>query len=779
MNSAAPTAIPEARRFYLICTALIAATLLAYWNVWQFDYVNYDDPNNIYQNPVVLSGLNGASLFWGLTTSYFEYWHPVTWWSHMLDSELFGAAAGGRHLMNLGLHLANTILVFVWLRRMTGTLWRSAIVAALFALHPMQVESVAWLSERKDVLAAFFGLLTLLAYARFVQSSNSVLPGASTPISRHFQSRPYCWALCFFALALMSKPTVVTWPFVMLLLDVWPLRRVPSVASMCSFHALKGLLVEKVPFLVLTILSSVISYVSLKGQAGKVLDGVDLSLAFRLTNVPVSYARYLGKLFWPDDLAVLYPLPSGLWPWWQIVGSVTLLVLISVLVWRWSRQNPALLIGWLIFLGVLVPASGIVGVGLHAMADRFTYLPSLGLFVAVVWGAAELLGRRSVPLAPLAVIVVVALLALGITCRHQVQHWRNSESLWTHCLSVNSENAVAHYNLGHVLHHSGRAEPAVPHYEEAIRIMPKHLDAPLNLGAISYDRRDYVAATNYFQRALAIKPTYGKALLNLGMALNELQDFRAASNYLAQAVATEPNNLQLRCVYAFTLNELGLAPAALEQATAALQLSPNYGIALALLGRAHAVRGERALAQSLFAQAVVSAPEFAELHLWSGLEFMHAGDMTAAMSALETAVRLKPESVAARSTLAAALVSQSRVVEGLAQYRAALKLAPDSPAVLNNLAWLLSTTSQPELRDGAAAVRFAQRACELTQSQHPLLIGTLAAAYAEAGQFSEAVAAATKAIDVATATGQSQVAARNAELLLLYRSGKPYHESAK
>lgn len=776
MNSEVSDSASVSRRVYLICAGLLLTTIAAYWGVWNFDYVNYDDPNNIYQNPVVLSGLKLRTLIWGLTTSYFEYWHPVTWWSHMLDTEFFGPAPGGRHLVNLGFHLANTVLAFLLLRSLTGAIWRSAFVAALFALHPMQVESVAWLSERKDVLAAFFGLLSLLAYTRFAQNSPpSVLHPASLT-SSHFQSRPYCWALAFFALGLMSKPTVVTWPFVLLLLDVWPLQRLPRLGALFHLPTSKTLLVEKLPFVVLTILSSVISYFSLKGESGKVLDGVELSTAFRLTNVPVSYARYLGKLVWPHDLAVLYPLPAGLWPWWQIAGSLVLLGTLSVLIWRWARQFPALLLGWLFFLGVLVPASGIVGVGLHAMADRFTYLPGLGLFVAFTWGTAEIFRRAKFPAFALAGGAAVLLLALGVTCWRQVRTWQDSETLWTHCLAVNSENAVAHYNLGHVLQHSGRAAAAVPHYEATMRLMPQHLDAPLNLGAIRFEARAYVAATNYFQRALDLKPNYVKAHLNYGMALNELQDFVSASNHLAQAVAADPNNLQIRCVYALTLTELGLAPAALEQAGIALQLSPNNGVALALLGRAHALRGEYAEAQQLFAQALLVAPDFAELNLWSGLESLRAGDLTAGLASLEAAIRLKPELVSARAALAAALVNLSRAAEGLAQYRAAVELAPDSPALLNNLAWLLATTANPELRNGAEAVRLARHACELTQFQQPVFIGTLAAALAEAGQFTEAAATASQAAELARKLKLTRLAETNEKLMEQFRQNKPVRE---
>lgn len=754
-----PDSASAPRRVYLIYVALVLATLGIYWNVGQFDFVNYDDWSYVSQNPMVTQGLSWHSFLWGLTTSWFDFWHPMTWWSHMLDVEIFGLHPGFHHFVNLAFHIANTLILFALLRQITGAVWRSAVVAALFALHPSHVESVAWIAERKDVLSTFFALLSVKFYCAYVREL------CLRPLAG--KTRDYWLALAFFALGLMAKASVVTWPFVLLLLDFWPLNRL-------KFGTLRSLLLEKVPFFCLTTVSCCVTYLGMGSQAN-IMSAEKVSWVYRFTNVPVSYVRYLGKLLWPRDFAVLYPIREQ-WNFWWVAGSVVVVLAVCFLVLLNARRAGYLAFGWFLFLGTLVPMIGIVAMGHQSIADRYTYIPSMGIFIAMVWGGYDFLKRWRLPMSVFFVLPGLLLLATGFLCRRQVQHWSSSETLWEHCLSVDSENAIAHYNLGHVLHHSGRAEQAVPHYLETIRLMPEHVDAPLNLGAIQFAAHDYVAATNYFHRALAIKPGYAKANLNLGMALNEMKDYASASNYLALAVVADPNNLQIRCIYALSLVELGQAPAAMEQAAMALKLDPNNGIAFALLARAHALRGEHVEAQQYFAQAVRLAPDYGDAHFWSGIEALKAGDIEGALLALENAVRLKPDSAEAKFYLAVVYGKRGRVTEAIEQNRAALQLSPDWPAALNNLAWLLATTPVAEQRNGPEAVTLARRACELTEYHQAQFIGTLAAALAEAGQFDEAVTTAERAARLARETGQTSLAETNEKLRALFQSHQPFRE---
>src|SRR5579859_4711924 len=363
------------RPAWLISLFLALATLAVYWQVHSFEFTNYDELFMIVKNPIVRAGLTPEGVAWALTTSWFEYWHPVTWLSLMLDCELFGLNSGWHHVVNLAFHLTNTLLLFAVLRRFTSSYWRSVVVAALFALHPLHVESVAWVAERKDVLSCLFFLLTLLAYDRYVEESKPKTPKANAW---------YCGALGFFALGLMSKPMLITLPFVLLLLDYWPLKRF-KIESLSSKAQAFGLLIrEKVPFFVLTAASCVISYLGVK-SGGSILSAEAVPWSVRLANVPVSYAKYLLKTIYPAHLAILYPMPAHV-PLWQVAGSLVLLGLMTALVVFKLRSAPYLFVGWFIFLGMLVPTVGFVQAGFQSMADRYMYIPAIGLFVAVTWG---------------------------------------------------------------------------------------------------------------------------------------------------------------------------------------------------------------------------------------------------------------------------------------------------------------------------------------------------------------------------------------------------------
>ena len=785
------------RRNSFACALLALATLAVYWPVATFNFTNYDDPFVISANPAVAAGLTWRGIVWGLTTSYFTYWHPVTWWSHMLDVELFGMNPGMHHLMNLLLHVASTVVLFAVLQRLTGALWRSALVAALFALHPMHVESVAWLVERRDVLCGLFFLLSLWYYAGYV--------GEAKVASSKFRV-DYAVSLMFFALALMSKPMAVTLPFVLVLLDYWPLRRfsilgfaaagsnpadedgrvTPCAPGLGAFAdgvhgetrptlTLRQVIWEKLPFFGLTLAACAITMIG-REKGTDILTGEKFSWGLRLASVPVSYVSYLGKLIWPTDLSVLYLMPAH-WEVWQVVGSLALLLAISVVVLRFARSAPYLLVGWLIYLGTLVPTIGLVQVGFHSIADRFTYLPFIGLFVALIWAVVDVSRKWPGRQAVLGALAGLVLLACAVLTWFQVQSWRDSGTLWRQCLAVNPDNAIARYNLGHFLQESGQPDEAMTQYREALRLKPNHLDANMNLGVLYVAAGQVAEATNWFARALQIKPDYDKAHLNMGLELFKLKDYRGATNHMMQVLRVNADNASAQGVCALALLELGDAPAALNHATAAARLVPNDFVVLTALGRAHGALGQSDAAVASFAEALRLNPADPEAHRYLGVEMMKRGDFAAAVARLREAVQLAPASAGARFELAVALAGTGATADAIAAYRESLKLDPDLPGALNNLAWILATHRDDKLRNGAEAVSLAGRACELTSHQQPVFIGTLAAAYAEAGQFAQAEAAAQQACAVALSTGQTNVWAVNQKLLRQYQDRKPYREA--
>jgi tetratricopeptide (TPR) repeat protein len=454
-------------RHLWIAAGLVLATLAVYAQVAGHQFVGLDDDRYVRDNPVVARGLTPRGIIWAFTTFYQANWHPLTWLSHMLDVQTFGLWAGGHLLMNAAIHAANAVLVFFFLRRITGAVWRSGIVAALFALHPLHVESVAWAAERKDTLAAFFGLLALIAYARYVA-----------------REAKFAWVALWLALGLMAKPMLVTWPFVFLLLDYWPLRRVQwdSAGGVSGFaRGWWPLIGEKLVLFALVGASMVVTYFA-QSYGGAVRALEESPLALRLSNISVAYAKYLGATFVPNDLAVYYPFALGGIPAWQVAGALVLLAAVSVFVLWQARARPYLIVGWLWFVGTLVPVIGLVQVGGQTMADRYHYLPSIGLFTALVFGVAELATRARVGRAVIAAVAGVILLACAFLTAKQTAYWRNSETLFTRTLAVTPPNLLIRYNLGHALLQQRRFDEALVHLAEALRIDPNDFGSLVNSG---------------------------------------------------------------------------------------------------------------------------------------------------------------------------------------------------------------------------------------------------------------------------------------------------------
>ena len=513
----------------MVCLFLIMATLVVYWQVRNHEFVNFDDSEYITENRYAQAGLTWKGIIWAFTTTHASNWHPLTWLSHMLDCEFYGLNAGWHHVTNLLFHIVNTLLLFLILNRITGAFWQSAFVAALFALHPLRVESVAWVAERKDVLSTFFWMLTMWAYIRYVERT-----GIKT----------YFLVLLFFALGLMAKPMLVTLPFVLLLLDYWPLGRLQlcqsnkdrwlNIRETTAIH----LIWEKIPLFALTAVSCVVTFYA---QLGPIASLDKLTVDVRVTNALVSYVSYIGKMIWPLKLAVFYPHP-GMLPMWRAAGAGLLLVCISVLVIRAGRRTPYLAVGWLWYLGTLVPVIGFVQVGVQSMADRYTYVPLIGLFIMIAWGFADLVARWRYQRLALATCTGVVLLVFSICAWSQVGHWQNSITLFQHTLGVTKNNYLAHYNLGKAYGEIGRFKEEFEAYQEAIRINPCFARAHYNIGVLFGRMGNYREELQAYNKAIYLKPDHAKAHCNLGVAYAQMGHYSKAISVFKEALRLSPND---------------------------------------------------------------------------------------------------------------------------------------------------------------------------------------------------------------------------------------------
>ncbi len=649
-----------------ICGFLLLAVGLVFGQTVRHDFVNFDDPEYVFQNPQVSDGLTAHGITWAFTQSRGANWIPVTWVSLMLDCQMYGLNAGGYHLTNVLLHAVTVVLLFLVLQWMTGCLWPSALVTVLFAVHPLRVESVAWVTERKDVLSGSFFMLTLGAYVGYA--------------IHRFSFGRYLAVMVFFALGLMAKATLVMLPLVLLLLDYWPLGRmtpaatrdtpVPSCGRGDRFSLLMRLLLEKVPLLALVAVSCV---VTVWAQREALVPVEQLPLWWRVGNALISYVTYLGQSFYPVGLAVLYPRPGLDLPFWKVFGALLVLVSITAAALLGRRRCPYLLVGWLWYLGMLLPVIGLVQFGVQAVADRFSYLPQIGLCIALVWAVADACRfwpYRGWVCGIISVLVLVAM--MGCAWR-QTGYWCDSETLWTHALACTSRNHVAHNNLGLILAGRGRLDKAIAHYQKALEIKP-----------------DFAEAQGSFGELLASQGNFDEAL----------RHYRAA-----------------------------------------LRLDP------------HSVLGHIQVAGVLSRQ----------------------GNTHEAESHFREALRLEPSSAQAYGGLAMALQQQGKTEEALRCYDESLRLRPDQVEVLNNFAWIRATHPDPRFRDGVRALAAAQRAVALSRSEVGT-VDTLAAAYAEAGRFSEALQTAQKALELATRQGNRALADSLRAKISLYEVRTPFRD---
>jgi tetratricopeptide (TPR) repeat protein len=741
------------RREGLIALALFLATLACYAQVVGNGFVNFDDNLYVSDNRQVQAGLSVGSVVWSWTTFHAGYYQPLTWLSLQLDAQLFGTAAWGYHLSNLLWHAANVVLLFALLRRLTGAVWRSAAVAALFAVHPLHVESVAWVTERKDVLSTFWALVTLLAYHRYAERPS---------LSR------YLAVLVAFALGLMAKPMLVTLPCVLLLLDWWPLRRWQGEAGpRASSWRLLG---EKLPLFALAALFSAVTVLA-QNQAGALVPLQRIPLAVRVAHAPVACVWYLGKTFWPAGLAPFYPHPGPDLTAWQVGGATLLLLAITGA--ALAARRPYCLVGWLWFLGMLVPVLGLVQAGEQPWADRFVYLPHVGLFLALVWGAADLLAAWSVPPVVRATLAAAVLIALAIQTWLQVGLWHDSVTLLEHALQVAGPNPVAEETLGGALLKAGQPAAAVRHLREAVRLGPNRPRPHYNLGLGLATLGEREEAARHYREALRLDPGFALAHYNLGVVLIGLGRREPAIEQFEAAIRHDPALAPAHFNLAAARGEQGDRGSAIRHFQQVLDLepdfkpSPRYRVGLLLI---EAGQFEEAV-DSL--KAVLSQePDNASFHYQLGRARAAQGRWVDAERYFVKTIRLQPGAVRGYSSLGRVLDKQGRHQEAQQQYQQALRLNPTWPQTTGQRAWLLATHPQRRRRNGLLAVELAEAACAATGQRDARLLDVLASAYAEMGRFEQAQATARQALALAGTHQQlhQEIAAR----LKLFQDRRPF-----
>jgi tetratricopeptide (TPR) repeat protein len=752
---------------------LTVVTAVVYWPVLGHEFINYDDPDYVTTNQVVQKGLTWDGINWAFTTGHASNWHPLTWVSHMLDVHLFGLNPGGHHATNLVFHLANTLLLLLLLHQMTGAVWRSALVAAFFALHPLRVESVAWVAERKDVLSAFFGLLTLMAYVAYAKSR---VEGRG---SKAETALWYIAAVGLFALGLMSKPMLVTWPFVMLLLDWWPLGRISTVDGRWTMEhgkAWRRRLVEKIPFLVLVVASST---ATLLAQRAALAETEVLPLPARFGNAVVSYVVYLRQTVWPTDLAVFYPFPPRVQPVAVLTGAA-ILAGISILVFRRRRVSPFGVTGWAWYLMTLVPVIGLVQVGAQAHADRYTYLPLIGIYVAVVWGLHALIQTRQAkhPVITAGLLSVV-LIGLAVLSRTQLRHWQNDRTLCMHATQVTENNYVAWGGLGIAEVKATNWPAAMSHLQRAYEYSkPHHTERSVSyyLGVALQMQGKPIEALPYLENAMVSPEMQPERDHRLGLSLIEVERWTEAEAALKSALAAKPGHLNYQLGLAALYSRLGRKPEAEALHRQALIDHPETAFATKAYGDflMETKRGVEAV--PYYRKAVDLKPAEAAYRRAYVAALRHAGDFAEAIEQLGTLEKLAPHSAEDHLTRAEVRLALGQTQLAIQAYEHVLAINPDSVGTLNDLAWLLATHREAQFRNGQRAVELSERACQLAEWREPVLMGTLAAAYAEAGRFEEAIAMATKARDKARELRLETVVQRNEQLLELYRAHKPVRE---
>jgi tetratricopeptide (TPR) repeat protein len=644
-----------------VCLVLVALIWIVFGQTLTFDFVNYDDKTYVYGNSLVSAGLSSHGLAQAFVDTYTKNWHPLTLISHMIDCQVFDLKPGGHHFTNVLLHSVATVLLFLFLCEITASFWSSALVVALFGIHPLHVESVAWIAERKDVLSGVFFFLTLLVYAHYLRSRT---------VSR------YLTMSILFACGLMSKPMLVTTPVVLLLLDYWPFERVVDLKSLLRMT------LEKLPLFGLSLASSIVTFILQERSTGSI---AQLPLNWKIENALVSAVTYICQIFWPIDLAVFYPHPEDTLTWWQLAVAALLLISITWIVFVLRRSRPYLLVGWLWYLVMLLPVIGIVQVGLQGHADRYTYLPQIGLYIALVWLSADAFLSLHVPKPVLATVAIIIVLSLTAYARKQAAYWRNTETLWTHTLAVTRNNDVAHSNYANFLIDRGRLDDALTHFQTAL-------------------------------------------------------DIRLAQSH------------------------------------------PHYDLSLAIIqgnvGAALSRKGRVDEAITHFRQAIDLEPDYVDPHFNLGAALMQKGDLDGAIAEWNRTLSMEGDDAGTYTALGNAYLQKHALRQAIDHYENAMRADSDSIYALNNLAWILATAPDDTFRNGTRAIQLAKKADQLANGSNSIFGRTLAAAYAEAGQFAEAIQNAQRALNLANDQHNRTLARLIQEDLGLYQRYAPLRDPA-
>jgi len=662
------------RREGVICLILVIVTLAVYWQVGNHEFVNYDDNEYVTENRHVQSGLTPDSIAWAFTSTHAANWHPLTWLSHMLDCQIYGLNPGGHHLTNVILHILNSILLFLIFRRMTGALWKSAFIAALFALHPLHVESVAWVAERKDVLSTFFWMLTMGAYVLYTER-----PGIKI----------YLITVLLFALGLMAKPMLVTLPFVLLLLDYWPLgrfhiryvddvqhtedvstkdtRRKKGKPRYAAENALQAdnnttsnyrwslvlpLLREKIPFLILAAVSSIVTFYVQQG-GGAVGSLYAFPFIIRISNALASYISYIEKMLWPQHLALLYPhVLEG----WKIAGAFLILIFISYVAVRVMKRFPYIIVGWFWYLGTLVPVIGLVQVGSQSMADRYTYVPLIGIFIIIAWGASDILTRWQYRRAFLAISAGCILSVLTIVTWMQLQYWQNSISLFEHTINVTTDNFTMHCCMGTALAEQGKIDEAVVHYTEALKIKPDYAEAHYGRGVVLQEQDKIDEAISHYTEALKIKPDYADVHYNLGIALVRQGRVDEAISHYSEAMRINPGDDDARSRLQMIQTILKETDKDIKRLKKLLEINPGDP----------------------------------ELHYILGNQYYKRRDFDKSINQYQKALSIHPDAVPVLNNLAMVYMAKRDYEKAVSVFGRIADLQPDNASVYYNIACMYS-----------------------------------------------------------------------------------------
>lgn len=677
-NSIYPHTLFDIRSGFLICVFLCLMPLTTYWQVTNHQFV-YDDECYITNNPHLKKGLTLDNIVWSLTAVVGCNWHPLTLFSHMLDCQFYGLNSGRHHVTSLLFHIANIFLLFFVLKRMTNALWQSAFVAAIFAIHPLNVETVAWVSERKNVLSTFFWLLTMWSYVRYAER-----PGI----------KRYLPILFFLALGLMSKPMLVTLPFILLLLDYWPLKRFRPGQS-GGIH----LILEKIPLFALVAASSIVTFF-LQQSGGAVVNLNRVSFYLRFTNAIVSYIKYIINMLWPFKLAAFYPYPESI-PNWHVTGACLLLLAITFFAVKTIRQYPYIALGWPWYLGSLVPVIGLVQVGGQAMADRYTYVPVIGLFIIIAWGTPELLERWRYKNTVIAIIGTSVLSIFAATTLIQVRYWKDNITLYRHGLQVTTKNYEFHNNLGYVLEKQGNVTGAIRHYFEAVRINPGFALAHNNLGNAIRKQGNITEAIRHLSEAVRITPCSAMAHINLGYALESQGRLTEAIGHFSEALRLNPISVETYNILGLTLIRQGRIDEAIKRFNEALKVNPdrpeihyNLGVTLADQGRMDA-------AIEHYSTALQLNPNQPNVHVSLGIALINQNKTEEAMNHFFDALNTEPNNIYALYNIGSILINLGRIEEAISHLSEALKKTPGDTKIQTLLNHALKLSEQQQGKKGS------------------------------------------------------------------------------